>query len=104
MSNALFRNSRISEAPFVIKMLNIFVILVSSLVMLGWAGTASTGERGQAPQCQQHCLANHVKAMQKLSDDLAKSGKILIYQDLVETEISNYSSCITNCRVILPVK
>jgi hypothetical protein len=74
------------------------------LAMFTPPGVAATTERGQEPQCQEQCLANHVIAMQKLSDELAKTGKILTYQDLVDLEVSNYSTCIKNCRIITPVK
>jgi hypothetical protein len=86
------------------KTFSILLTLGFSLIVSTPAGTAAPAERGQAPQCQEQCVANHVKAMQKLSAELVKTRKILAYQDLVEVEVSNYSECITNCRLIYPIK
>ena len=86
------------------KTLSILLALGFFLVLLASPAIPATAERGQEPQCQEQCLANHIKAMQKLSDELAKTGKVMAYQDLVGLEVSNYSARITNCRVITPVK
>ena len=65
---------------------------------------AAAAGRGHNPQCQEQCLAKHIRAMQKLSDDLARTGTTLTYQDLVDHEVSDYLDCVTNCRIINPVK
>ena len=86
------------------KRLGILLVLGFSLGLFALPGIPPAAERGQEPQCQVQCLANHIKAMQKLSDELAKTGKMMTYQDLVGLEVSNYSVCIMNCRIITPVK
>jgi hypothetical protein len=88
----------------VTKTIGILLALGFSLAMFASAVIPGTGERGREPECQQNCLANHTKAMEKLAGELTKTGRMLAYQDLVEVEVSSYSACITNCRVIVPVK
>jgi hypothetical protein len=86
------------------KTLTILLTIGFSFLMFASSVVVATAERGQDPECQKQCLANHVTAMQKLFDELAKTGKILTYQDMVELEVSSYSTCIKNCRIITPVK
>lgn len=86
------------------KMIGFFLALMWGVIFLAPCFVSTAQERGQAPQCQEHCLATHIKTMRRLSEELAKTGNILTYQDQVEVEISSYSACLTNCRLALPVK
>jgi hypothetical protein len=86
------------------KMIGLFLAIMLGVLFLVPCFVFAAGERGQAPQCQEHCLANHITMMQRLSEELAKTSDILTYQDQVEREISSYSACLTNCRLVLPVK
>jgi hypothetical protein len=82
----------------------IFLAFGLSLALFASAIISDATERGQEPRCQEQCLANHTKAMRRLSDELARTGKLFIYQDSVEQEVSTYCTCTTNCRKIIPVK
>jgi hypothetical protein len=86
------------------KIIGFFLALMLGVIFLAPCFVPAAQERGQAPQCQEHCLAAHIKTMQRLSEEFAKTGNILTYQDQVEREISRYSACLTNCRMVLPVK
>ncbi len=61
-------------------------------------------KRGDAPRCQEECLARHSEAMGRLSQEYMKTRSIIEYQDRVEEEITNYSRCLTDCREVLPIK
>jgi hypothetical protein len=86
------------------KMIGLFLALILGVIFVAPCFVSAAEERGQAPQCQEHCLATHIKTMRKLSEELAKTGNIVTYQDQVEREISGYAACLTNCRLLLPVK
>lgn len=86
------------------KMIGFFLVLMLGVTFLAPCFVPAADQRGQAPQCQEYCLATHIKTMQRLSEELAKTNDILTYQDQVEREISSYSACLTNCRLVLPVK
>jgi hypothetical protein len=86
------------------KMICILLVFGFSLAMFASAVIPDATERGQEPQCQGQCLANHIRVMRRLSDELARTGKVFVYQDLVEQEVSAYCTCSTNCRKIIPVK
>jgi hypothetical protein len=61
-------------------------------------------KRGDEPRCQEECLREHTAKMGLLSEEYAKSKNKPGYQDQVESELRNYSRCLTNCRELLPVK
>ena len=86
------------------KMIGLFMALMLGLIFVMPSSVPAAEERGQEPQCQEHCLATHIKTMRKLSEELAKTGEMATYQDQVELEISKYSACVTNCQFLLPVK
>ena len=86
------------------KMIGFFLALALGVLFLAPCFVPAADQRGHAPQCQEHCLAAHIQTMQRLSEELAKTGNILTYQEQVELEISKYSACLTNCRMALPVK
>jgi hypothetical protein len=60
--------------------------------------------RGDAPQCQEECLARHSERVGQLSEEYLKTGNKLGYQDRIEKEVLNYSRCLTDCREVLPIK
>ncbi len=62
------------------------------------------GKRGEAPQCDQECLAHHSEKMNQLSQEYLKTKDKMSYQDKVQEEVSRYTRCLTNCREVLPVK
>ena len=61
-------------------------------------------QRGQFPGCQQECLRQHVKQMDKFEEQYTKTHNKVVFQDEVEKTVSEYSSCIENCREPYPVK
>ncbi len=66
---------------------------------------AAKERRGDAPQCQEECLARHSQRVGQLSKAYsAKTKSKLEYQDDFEKEVTDYSRCLTNCRELLPVK
>jgi hypothetical protein len=87
----------VKKALFIVLLIDWFIFPAPLLIL------AAT-ERGQEPGCEEHCLANHSEVMQKLSEELAKTGNTLAYHEQVEREVSRYSACVTNCRLPVPVK
>ncbi len=82
------------------------ILLVSAFFFLTLSPSAARGKvkRGDAPQCQQQCLARHSEKMAKLSEEYAGTLNKTKYQDEVELEIGEYSRCLTECRDVIPVK
>ena len=81
---------RVGRATAIFLFVGVWFIILASPLVIG------ATERGQEPECQEHCLAAHVKVMQKLSEELAKTGNTLAYHEQVDYEISRYSACVTN--------
>jgi hypothetical protein len=84
-----------------------FIILMAILLCIGLLfppPSYAKPKRGEEPQCQEECLREHCRTMKELSEGLLKTGNRREYQDLVEQAVSSYSSCLTNCREVLPVK
>jgi hypothetical protein len=79
------------------------VLLLSVLFFLPTRILADT-KRGDEPRCQQECLREHTEKMGLLSEEYAKTKDKRGYQDQVESELSHYSRCLTNCRELLPIK
>jgi hypothetical protein len=67
------------------------------------AATTET-KRGDAPHCQEECLARHSGRMGQLSEEYLKTRNKLGYQDRIEAEVLHYSRCLTDCREVLPIK
>ena len=81
-----------------------FAVFLLFSALLWPAVVLSKTLRGDDPQCQEECLREHSQKMGKLSEEYAKTGNKMKYQDEVDREVLNYSRCVTNCREVLPVK
>jgi len=83
----------------------IYFVLLSllSIFVMVYPVTAEA-KRGEQPQCQEECLATHSARMKILSEEHAKTGDKMKYQDAVEGEASRYFQCLTNCRELMQVK
>lgn len=68
------------------------------------SSTTAKAKRGEQPRCQEECLATHSARMKLLSEEYAKIGDKMKYQDAVEDEASRYFRCLTNCRELMQVK
>jgi hypothetical protein len=66
--------------------------------------TLAKAMRGDAPHCQEECLARHSERMRQLSEQYLKTGNKMEYQDRVGEEVLQYSRCLTDCREVLPIK
>ncbi len=73
------------------------------LVFLTAIGHAAP-KRGDAPQCQAECLAQHRIKMDKLTQDYEVTRNRIDYQEQVDKVVAEYSSCIENCKEPFPVK
>jgi hypothetical protein len=82
----------------------VFLFIGLWLIFHGVHPVMAAIERGQEPGCEDHCLAEHVKVMEKLSDELAKTRNLFAYHQKVDSEMSRYSVCITNCRFPVSIK
>jgi hypothetical protein len=71
---------------------------------LSAAGAPGKGQRGDTPYCQEDCLRRHSDKMKQLSEEYRKTQNWMAYQEGVEKEIRDYSSCLTDCRELMPVK
>ena len=83
------------------------IILLSFVLCFFYCSLSTTiakTKRGDAPHCQEECLARHSERMGRLSEEYLKTKNKMGYQDHVEEEVLNYSRCLTDCREVLPVK
>jgi hypothetical protein len=69
-----------------------------------YSETENKEKRGNAPQCQNECLKEHLEKMAVLEKALSKTGNRFAYQDQVEEEENRYARCLTNCREVIPIK
>ena len=84
----------------------ITILILSALwfCLLSLTGTVSKGKRGDVPHCQEECLSSHTGKMKEFSEEYRKTQDWMAYQNGVEKEADNYSTCLTNCREVLPLK
>ena len=82
----------------------ILVMFICSPLLLSVCVARAEGKRGEAPQCDEECLAHHNQKMSQLSQEYLKTKDKMSYQDKVQEEVSRYSRCLTDCRQVLPVK
>jgi hypothetical protein len=83
------------------------IILLSFVLCFFYCSLSTTiakTKRGDAPHCQEECLARHSEGMGQLSQEYLKTRNKVGYQDKIEEEVVNYSRCLTDCREVLPVK
>jgi hypothetical protein len=81
-----------------------FVLLSLFSIIVMVSSTTAKAKRGEEPWCQEECLARHSARTKLLSEEYAKTGNKMKYQDLVEDEASHYFQCLTNCRELMQVK
>ena len=79
-------------------------LLAVSEMFLSPVCVSAETQRGHEPQCQQDCLTHHSEKMSRLAQEYMKTGDKKQYQDQIESELQNYSRCLTNCREVLPIK
>ena len=82
----------------------ILLVLALSFLTLSPSVARGKAKRGDAPHCQEQCLAHHSEKMRQLSEEYARTTNKMKYQDEVEQVISDYSRCLTECRDMAPVK
>lgn len=82
----------------------LFVLFFLPLILMTVPSAIAKAKRGEQPQCQEECLAAHSAKMRLLSEEYAKTGDKMKYQDEVEGEASRYIQCLTNCRELMQVK
>ena len=83
------------------------IILLSFVLCFFYCSLSTTTagtKRGDAPHCQEECLARHSGRMGQLSEEYLKTRNKAGYQDRIEEEFLSYSRCLTDCREVLPVK
>jgi hypothetical protein len=85
------------------KLVFIVLLFFFSIIAISSSATAKA-KRGEPPQCQEECMAGHNVRMKLLSEEYAKTGDKMKYQDDVGTETYLYFQCLTNCRELMPVK
>jgi hypothetical protein len=88
----------------VIKSIIFAVGVVLCISLLLWSSAGGKPTRGDGPVCQEGCLQEHTQKMKKFSEDLARTGDRIAYQDQVEQAEKGYAQCLTNCRELIPVK
>lgn len=88
------------------KRIKLLVIVCAAIFMVPSAIRAETNvlQRGSFPGCQQECPHRHVKQMEKLEEQYAKTHDGMVFQDGVAKIVSEYFSCVENCREPHPVK
>ena len=74
-------------------------LLISSV--LSSDGRAS---RGDVPACQNACLSDHTKAIDKIIARYEITSDKLEFQDQVEQAVARYRACSDNCRILYPIK
>jgi hypothetical protein len=84
----------------------LLIILFAAVFLVPFTVGAETSgpQRGSFPGCQRECLRRHVKQMDRLEEQYAKTHGEITFQDEVAKTVSEYSSCIENCREPYPVK
>ena len=83
------------------------IILLSSVLCFlfcSFSTAMAKAARGDAPRCQEECLAHHSERMRQLSEEYSRTGSKIEYQDNIKEEVVHYSRCLTACREVLPVK
>jgi hypothetical protein len=84
------------------------LLLTTGLLCLFTALATSTGhgaaKRGDAPHCQEACLVEHQRHLEKLTRDLEEKRNKFEFQDSVEDAVKEYNRCIEYCREPQPVK
>ena len=60
--------------------------------------------RGIFPGCQKGCFSAHKKNMEILIEKYELEGDKVSFQDAVDSALHEYSKCVANCRIPMPVK
>jgi hypothetical protein len=88
----------------IMKGIVVLFVLTLSFSFVSASHATGKGKRGDTPYCQEECLRRHSEKMGQLSQAYAKTQGWMTYQDGVEEELLHYSTCLTDCRRVLPVK
>jgi hypothetical protein len=89
------------------KITSILVILCAAMTVVPpfhVQTEASEQQRGSFPGCQKECLQRHTEAVGKLEEQYKKTHNGMAFQDDIEKTVSEYSSCVENCRQPFSVK
>jgi hypothetical protein len=61
-------------------------------------------QRGSFPECQRTCLSVHNGKVEALVEKYRLEEDKMAFQDGVENVLREYTACINNCRMLIPVK
>jgi hypothetical protein len=64
----------------------------------------TAAKRGDAPQCQTECLAQHRSAVNRLMKNYEKTQNKADFQEHMDKAVEQYRACIENCKELMPVK
>lgn len=64
----------------------------------------SQPQRGRFPECQRTCLSIHNGKVEALMERYRLEEDKMAFQDGVENALREYTACINNCRMPIPVK
>ena len=78
--------------------------LLCLLIVFVTATGHAAPKRGDTPHCQETCLAEHQRQLEKLTRELDDKLNKLEFQNCVEDAVKEYTRCIENCRAVYPVK
>ena len=78
-------------------LLSLFATLVTSTVN-------GAARRGDAPHCQEECLAEHHRQLEKLIKDFEEKRNKHDFQTYVDDAVKKYGHCVENCKEPQPVK
>lgn len=75
-------------------------LFLSTLPVIGY----TAAKRGDAPQCQTECLAQHRSDVEKLMNNYEKTHYKPDFQEHMDKAVEAYRACIENCKELMPVK
>jgi hypothetical protein len=81
----------------------IFAIIYSFVVAIPCLATEKP-KRGDYPRCQELCVTRLGERLAELAESLRKTGKTLVYENLVEQSKEDFDGCIETCKQPHPVK
>jgi hypothetical protein len=92
-------------AGVIVKKSLIVLLAFAICTTLVWAaGSSDSAKRGDYPACQRWCLDRLEKRMADYFEEYKRTGDKLAYEERVERARLDYDDCITNCKVLIPVK
>jgi len=80
------------------------VLLALGLLIWPVFSSDGRGSRGDVPACQNACLSDHTKAIDKMIARYEVTRDKLEFQDQIGQAVVRYRECTDNCRIVYPVK